>query len=223
MSDQRSDIEASYDSIAAEYAEEFVKELARKPYDRGILDRFADSVRDEGMVLELGCGPGHIARYLKDRGVAMRGIDLSAAMIKQARRLHPDIEFERGDMLDLQVEEGSLAGIVCFYAIIHLPRAKAATALEQMQRALRDGGRILVSFHGGEGSLHRDLWYEKRVAVDVTLFEREEMAGYLRAAGLVIEEIAERPPYEFEYQTRRLYAFARKPEGSSREVPRKPV
>ncbi len=38
----------------------------------------------------------------------------------------------------------------------------------------------------------------------------DEMAGYLEAAGLKVERIAEREPYEFEYPTRRIYAFGNK-------------
>lgn len=216
MPDRRSDIEASYDRVAAEYATEFDDELHRKPFDRDILERFADSVRERGIVCDVGCGPGHIARYLKERGVAMRGIDLSKEMVAEARRLNLGIPFEQGDMLDLQIEDGSLAGIVCFYAIIHLRREDVPRALAQMHRALMPGGQLLLSFHGGDGTLHRDVWYGKPVSIDVTLFAPAEMSRFLEETGFEVAEIAERPPYEFEYQTRRLYAVAvrRKREGS---------
>jgi SAM-dependent methyltransferase len=208
MEEQPSELEASYDRVAERYAEEFADELARKPFDRELLDGFAESLRGEGKVCEVGCGPGQIARYLRDRGVEMCGVDLSREMVKFARRLNPDIPFERGDMLKLDVPDASLAGIICFYAIIHLRREDAPRALAQMHRALRPGGRLLVSFHGGEGELHRGEWYGKQVSIDVTLFGTEEMSGYLEGAGFEVERMAVR---EFEYPTRRFYAFGRKP------------
>lgn len=212
MRNPQTEIEASYDRVAAHYAEEYFGELERKPFDRQLLDEFAVSVRARsGQVREIGCGPGHIARYLQNRGVSMRGIDLSEEMVKQARRLNPDIEFERGDMLALNAPDESFAGIVSFYAIIHLKRADVTRALREMNRVLKPGGRLLFSFHGGEGELHRDEWYDKPVSIDVTLFEKDEMKGYLEAAGFEVERIVEREPYEFEYPTRRVYAFARKP------------
>ena len=211
MRGPRTELEASYDRVAGEFAEEFFGELERKPFDRELLDAFADSVRGQGRVCEIGCGPGQIARYLQDRGVRMCGIDLSREMIKFARRLNPDITFARGDMLSLGVPDASLAGIVCFYAIIHLRREDAGRALAQMHRALRPGGRLLVSFHGGEGELHRGEWYDKQVSINITLFGKEEMSGYMEAAGFEVERVAERGPYEFEYPTCRLYAFGRKP------------
>ena len=37
------------------------------------------------------------------------------------------------------------------------------------------------------------------------------MAGYLKATAFEVEKIVERAPYEYEYPTRLLYAFGRKP------------
>ena len=212
MEKSRTEIEASYDRVAEPFAAEFYGELARKPFDRDVLDQFAESVRGRGLVCEIGCGPGQIARYLRDRGVPVCGLDLSQEMVNVARRLNPDIPFERGDMLALDMPDASLAGIVSFYAIIHLRREDAARALEGMHRVLEPGGRLLVSFHGGEGELRREEWYGRPVSVYVTLFGREEMERYLEAAGFEVERLVEREPYEFEYPTRRLYAFARKPD-----------
>jgi len=134
---------------------------------------------------------------------------LSPEMIKFAMRLNPNISFEQGDMLELNVPDASLAGIISFYAIIHLKREDVTRALKQMHRALEPDGRLLVSFHGGEGELHRDEWYDRPVSIDVTLFEKDEMSAYLEAAGFEIERIVEREAYDFEYPTVRLYAFAR--------------
>lgn len=210
MSRTDPELESSYDRVAQRYAEEYSDELRQKPFDRELLDGFARSLRGEGEVCEIGCGPGQIARYLKDRGVNMLGLDLSAEMVKCARRLNPDIPFVHGDMLTLDLPENSLGGIVSFYAIIHLKREQMTPALKEMHRALKPGGRLLVSFHGGEGELHRDAWYGQPVSIDVTLMTNEEMSGYLHAAGFDEVIIREREPYEFEYPTPRMYAFARK-------------
>ena len=51
----------------------------------------------EGLrVLELGCGIGNTLAELKP-GFGL-GVDLSPAMIEQARRLHPDLQFQVGDV-----------------------------------------------------------------------------------------------------------------------------
>jgi SAM-dependent methyltransferase len=205
-----SDLESSYDRVAAHYATEYFDELARKPFDRRLLDQFAKSVAGKGEVFDVGCGPGQIARYLKDRGVNVRGLDLSEKMIDAARNLSPDIPFDRGDMLALDQPSDSLAGIVSFYAVIHLQREHVTRALKEMFRVLQPEGRLLVSFHGGEGQLHRDEWYGEPVSIEVTLMTRDEMQSYLKAAGFADATVLERDPYEFEYPTQRLYAVAGK-------------
>ena len=156
---QPSELESSYDRVAGHYAAEYFDELSRKPFDRELLDRFAESVSGAGEVWEIGCGPGQIARYLKDRAVRISGIDLSEKMVEAARRSNADISFARGDMLALDFPDNSLSGIVSFYAIIHLKRADVTRALKEMFRVLEPAGQLLVSFHGGEGELHRDEWY----------------------------------------------------------------
>lgn len=138
------------------------------------------------------------------------GIDLSEKMVDAARSSNADISFARGDMLALDFPDNSLSAIVSFYAIIHLKRADVTRALKEMFRVLEPAGQLLVSFHGGEGELHRDEWYGEPVSIDVTLMTHEEMLGYLRAAGFSDAKVIEREPYKFEYPTRRMYALAGK-------------
>jgi ubiquinone/menaquinone biosynthesis C-methylase UbiE len=211
MNERTSALEASYDRVAERYAAEFSSELERKPFDCAILDSFVASVLNKGPVSEIGCGPAPIARYLQDRGLTMSGLDLSEEMIKCARLGNPDISFQKGDMLALPMPDASLGAIVCFYAIIHQRRGDVTRALREMNRVLQPGGLLLLSFHAGEGELHRDQWYDQQVSIDVCLFESKEMSGYLEESGFEVARIAERDPYEFEYPTRRVYVFAEKP------------
>ncbi|HYU33725.1 MAG TPA: class I SAM-dependent methyltransferase, partial [Thermoanaerobaculia bacterium] len=60
------DVRESYDSAAEAYAEHLATELDHKPLDRHLLNRFAEEVRGHGLVADLGCGPGHVARYLQE-------------------------------------------------------------------------------------------------------------------------------------------------------------
>ena len=125
MDQEFKDVQNSYDRVAAEYVQRISGELEHKPLDRQLLDRFAARVQGLGPVCDLGCGPGHVARYLHERGVPVIGIDLSPVMVEQARRLNPGIEFRQGNMLSLDVEDGAWGGIVAFYSIIHLPRQRS--------------------------------------------------------------------------------------------------
>jgi SAM-dependent methyltransferase len=206
-----SDLEAGYDRVAEQYAAEFFDELTRKPFDCAMLDSFARRIRGQGLVYELGCGPGHVARYLKDRGVEMRGLDLSSEMVKVAGRLNPDIIFEQGDMANLKIAEQSLGGIVLFYSIIHLEKERVTDALTRMRCTLQVGGEIFLAFHAGEGKVHRDEWYGEPVSIDFRFFTGEEMTIHLDEAGYQDIKITQREPYDFEYPTPRCYVTATAP------------
>src|SRR5882724_8784950 len=99
--EQTSELRNSYDRVAEDYAREFSDELLHKPFDRKMLDWLAEKVGGLGMICDLGCGPGQVARYLHDRGARVCGIDLSPEMVRQAQRLYSEIPFQQGDMLAL--------------------------------------------------------------------------------------------------------------------------
>jgi SAM-dependent methyltransferase len=213
MMDQMIDnVQASYDRVAAEYVRRIFGELTHKPLDRQLLDRFAAKVDGLGPVCDLGCGPGHVARYLHDRGVQVMGLDLSPVMVEQARRLNPNIEFRQGNMLSPDIEDRSLGGIVAFYSIIRVSRADIPVALAEMKRVLCPGGLLLLAFHVGDETVHLDEWWGQQVSVDFLFFRPEQVSDSLRAAGFEIEEIVEREPYpDVEHQSRRAYIFAKTP------------
>src|SRR5579872_4017827 len=111
---------SSYDAVAEEYAARFQHELDHKPFDRALLNAFAEVLQGKGIVADIGCGPGHLARHLHDRGLPTIGIDLSPGMIATSRRLNPGLSYQVGNMLALDAPDGAWAGIVAFYSIIHI-------------------------------------------------------------------------------------------------------
>jgi ubiquinone/menaquinone biosynthesis C-methylase UbiE len=208
-----SDVRAGYDLVADEYARRLSDELQHKPLDCRLLDRFAESVRDAGVACDLGCGPGHIARYLRQCRIQVCGMDLSLGMVERARQLNPDIVFNQGDMRALPVNDNTWAGIAALYAIVNLPTRDLVQALREMFRVLSPGGQLLLSFHIGEDTSQvEDLW-NSGAALEFHFYRVGTVAGYIRSAGFEIKEVVERAPYapEVEYQSHRAYIFAQKP------------
>ncbi len=207
-----SDIQVGYDRVADEYVRRIYDELRHKPLDRQLLDRFAESLQGDGVVCDIGTGPGHVARYLHDRGGKVCGIDLSAAMVERARSLNPGIEFRQGNMFALDIADETFAGITGFYALVNIPRPEIVRALGELRRVLKPGGILLLAFHIGNHTLHQEEWWGAEVSLYFYFFRANEMTGYLKAAGFEIDEVIEREPYpEIEQQNRRAYIFARKP------------
>jgi SAM-dependent methyltransferase len=192
-----SDTRSSYDTDASGYAEQVRGLLGERPYLRGSLALFADLVRGAGggPVADVGCGPGYVTRFLHDAGVDAFGIDLSPEMIAIARRSYPDLRFEVGTMTDLDLAEDSVAGLVAFWSVIHVPDDTVPGVFEEFRRVLRPASPLLVGFHVGDETDHTSEGYTGR-PINVDSYRRPpgKVAGWLRDAGFMIEaELVMRP------------------------------
>jgi SAM-dependent methyltransferase len=213
MSDLASSVRDNYDRLADEYARHLFRELEHKPLDRELLDRFAGEIAGRRPVCDMGCGPGQVARFLRDAGADVFGLDLSPRMAERARELNSDIPFREGNMLALDLDDGSLGGIVAFYAIVNISPEFHPRVFREMQRVLQPGGLLLLAFHVGDEVVHVDQLWERSISMDFFFFRAEQIQSEIEAAGLRIEQVIERDPYapEVEHQSRRAYIFARKP------------
>jgi SAM-dependent methyltransferase len=202
-------IRRDYDALAEDYARHIYEELQHKPLDRELLTRFARSVRGE--ICDLGCGPGHVARFFHEAGAKVFGVDLSPGMVEQAQRLNPGIEFREGNLFALELADESLAGVVLFYSIVNLQKRVLPAVFREVARVLGPGGRVMVAFHTGDEVLaEKELWGHA-ISMDFVLLPPKEICRQMEEAGLVVEEVVERGPYpEVEYPSHRAYVFGRK-------------
>jgi SAM-dependent methyltransferase len=208
---------ASYDAVAAAYADQFSDELRRKPLDRALLAAFAEQVSAgagdtrTARVWDIGCGPGHVTAFLAGLGLDAAGIDLSDRMVAQARARHPDLEFSAGSMIALPAPDGSWDGLISFYSLIHLVAdADVRTALAEFRRVLADGGLLLLAVHAGEEVRHSQEWFGAAVDVSFRFFDPGWLTAELERAGFAIEALTRRQPYPgAEVATERAYLLAR--------------
>jgi len=204
-------VRESYDRIADEYVRRIFGELEHKPFDRELLNRFAAQVGDRGEVCDMGCGPGHVARYLHAAGTRIFGLDLSPRMIENARKLNPDLTFRIGNIMDLDLEDATLAGIAAFYSIVNIPKESLPLAFREMARVLQPDGQLFLAFHMGDGVTGENELWGHPISMEFFFFRPAEVQRDLELAGFAIEDIIEREPYpDVEYQSRRAYIFARK-------------
>jgi SAM-dependent methyltransferase len=184
------DTRMSYDTVAASYADQTRHLLAETPEERQVLALFADMVRGQGggTVADVGCGPGRITAELRQLGVDAFGIDLSPGMIEVARRDHPAARFEVGSMTDLALADASLAGLVAWYSLIHIPDDAIGSAFAQFHRVLRPGGPLLIGFHVGDGSRLKTEGYGGHpMKVYVHRRQHAQMFAWLGDAGFAVE------------------------------------
>lgn len=211
-------IRESYDILAEEYARRIFNELERKPLDRKLLERFLSKISGhENGVCDIGCGPGHVARYLVEQGGRnVFGLDLSPRMIEVAKKLNPSIHFKKGNMMHLDLPDLSLIGIVSFYAICNIPAESLEIVFREMYRVLKHRGLVLIAFHEGNSVTHENELWGFPISLDFFLHQPSTVRRKLEQAGFQIEDEVMREPYarDVEYQSKRVYLFARKPNQS---------
>lgn len=109
-------------------------------------DAIAPSTADQ--VLDVACGNGRISVALAKLTRHVTGIDLTAAMIMQARQLQAqsqvtNVDWQVGDVLPLPFPDRSFSLVVSQAAFHHF--ADPAAVLAEMARVCTDGGRIAVN------------------------------------------------------------------------------
>jgi SAM-dependent methyltransferase len=184
------DTRTSYDTVAVNYADQLRDALAGEPYLRAILALFADLIRSAGggPVADVGCGPGHVTAHLHELGIDAFGIDLSPVMIDVARGDHPDLRFEVGSMTDLDLADASVAGLIAFWSLIHVPDDAVPTVFGHFRRALRPGGPLLLGFHVGDESRLKTQGYGGHpMKVYVHRRQPGQVTAWLRDAGFTVE------------------------------------
>jgi SAM-dependent methyltransferase len=210
VADPRADVlRRGYAPVARAYREHLDDELAGKPLDRAFLDAFAEGAK--GLVADVGCGPGHVARYLASRGATVEGVDLSPEMIAEAIATNPGIPFRVGDMFALPYAPGALGGIVAFYAIVHLRSDELVAPFRELHRVLAPGGTLAVSFHAGTEAVHVDELFGCATSLDFVFHRPEAVVAALVEAGFTIEVRLDRQPYpDIEFASQRTYLLARR-------------
>jgi SAM-dependent methyltransferase len=209
-------VRAAYDAVARAYHAQLGDELDGKPLDRALLDAFIE-LAGAGMIADVGCGPGHVTRFLAARHAEVIGLDLSPGMIGVAREHSPALAFAVGSMLALPVADGAWSGVIALYSIIHLTAGQRAVACGEFARAVRPGGWLLVAFHidspdfaAGEVN-HLRSWFGEPVELDGFFLEPAEVAGDVEAAGFRVMSTLVRLPWpEVEYPSRRCYVLAQR-------------
>jgi ubiquinone/menaquinone biosynthesis C-methylase UbiE len=196
---------AVYDATAEAYAENVGTELndrCETAFDLGILGAAIAAFRTvPGTVLDLGCGPGRATAFLHRAGLDVVGVDPSAGMLAVARRTHPDLRFEHGSINAIPVPDGSAAGIVCWYSIIHTAPDNLDAAFTEMQRACRPGASLVLAFQSGAGErLDRPNAYGSEHVLTLYRHGLDDVQQRLRATGFVIHAYAQREA-ELEFET----------------------
>ena len=130
---------AGWERQVAGYEDFFVPITTR--LIRPLLD--AAGVAGGSRMLDVATGPGYVAAGAAERGASVIGIDIAEGMLALARRLHPQLEFHRGDAAALSFEDASFDAVVANFVLLHVGRPELIAT--EFARVLRPGGRVALT------------------------------------------------------------------------------
>lgn len=137
-------------------------------------------------LLEVGVGTGGLLPALRGRAERVVGVDHSPAMLEEARVRTAaegltDVELRLGEMTHLPLSDGECEVALLNMVLHHAARPGAV--LTELGRVLVPGGTLVIADLARHG---RD-WVRERLADQWLGFEREELTGWLAAAGFAVK------------------------------------
>ena len=176
------DTRRTYDCIAARYAARDVYPMTQE------LAAFLAHLPVRSTIADIGCGTGEYAQMMAARGYQVIALDLSNGMLVQARGKGVR-SLAQADVRCLPLASASVHGCFLSASLLHLPRAEAPWALDEIRRVLQESGIAFLSVKVGNGSalvpepegVTRHFVYYQPVAFDQLLQE----AGFVVIEGWI--------------------------------------
>jgi len=113
-----------------------------KAHDHDFVNYLKKEIQKGDRVLDLGCGPASLWSYLtKIKGIELVGADISAAMIKEAKKLYPQGKFMVANAEKLPFKNEEFEVVICSSALHHLPSPQKA--FKEIRRILKPYGKLI--------------------------------------------------------------------------------
>ncbi len=144
MSDKTIEAVAVFNKLATLYAQKYMDVSG---YSES-LDKLGELLNaSEGTILELGCGPGNITRFMLNRfpHLKITAIDLAPDMIAIAKSLNPEATYEVMDCREINKIDSKYDAILCGFCLPYLSRQEAIQLISDSAVKLNTTGVIYIS------------------------------------------------------------------------------
>ena len=138
----------TWNKVAKAYQDKFMDlDLYQDTYDNFL--EYID--KDYPSVLEIGCGPGNITKYLlsKRADLNLTGIDISENMIQLAKQNNPSAEFAMMDCRNIRSLEQQYDAIICGFCIPYISEKDLQNLISDCKDLLNESGVLYLSFVEG--------------------------------------------------------------------------
>jgi SAM-dependent methyltransferase len=144
MSEPVLETQRTYDAITAEYAR------VNAPIDPEVLKdvrSLTAKLPSGSLIADIGCGPGHELRLIRQHGFQAVGLDLSIGQLQTGQLSG----VAQADMRHLPLRSRSVDAVWCQAALLHIPHAAVPTVLDEFARVVRTDGVLFLNVAEGDG------------------------------------------------------------------------
>jgi ubiquinone/menaquinone biosynthesis C-methylase UbiE len=169
-------------------AKECLARWDKRPYRQPpLLSQWLQRLPAGARLLDLGCGGGHDAGSLDQRGYRIVGVDRTSALLSAGRRRYPLLSLVRADLRDLPFQETSFDGLWAAASLMHVPKPEARQILAVLYRLACPGGLFAATVtYGSKSRLVTDGWVPGRY---FARWKKNELSRAVRRAGWTILEL----------------------------------
>jgi SAM-dependent methyltransferase len=150
-------IRTTYDALAPTYAA--WADRVQPDLRVSLAARVLEEIPSDSVVVELGCGPGVPIGAMVQRRCRYIGVDLSGAMLREARTALASAMLVQADMTSLALRSESIDAVLAFFSLFHVPREHHRTVVSSVAAWLRPGGLIAaIVAYSDEPTGYEDDW-----------------------------------------------------------------
>jgi SAM-dependent methyltransferase len=143
---------AAYEREAAAFAADWLAQPTPTDLQSAVRTFFKP-----GLTADVGCGAGRDTAWLSRNGFPAIGYDSSEALLQEARRRYPGIEFHHACLPGLkEIADASFANVLCETVIMHLEPTDIASAIRRLLAILASGGTLYLTWRVSAGGDSRD-------------------------------------------------------------------
>jgi cyclopropane fatty-acyl-phospholipid synthase-like methyltransferase len=179
-------------NIYNQYVPQYVQKFMDLGLYRDTFDEFMLLLPPGAGILELGCGPGNVVKYLKEKrtDLDILGIDLAPEMIKEAESQNPDARFQLMDIRDAGQLNRQFDAVVAAFSLPYISYEDVAALFRDIGHLTVANGLLYLSCM--EGPKERSGWEKTSFTGDskmhINYFERAEIEDLLKAHHFSIEQ-----------------------------------
>jgi SAM-dependent methyltransferase len=114
-----------------------------------VINKYLDTTRDQGPVLDFGCGAGRLLGVLDFGKAIVKGVDVNEEVVTFAKKSYPHAEIIQSNLLPpLPFESGFFKIIYSFSVFSHLSESVENQWLTELNRVAKSGCLFLLSIQG---------------------------------------------------------------------------